>query len=330
MFSENQACSYSDSMERNKYLLWLILIFTFFSTIIGIYSLKPNPLGQSNKFSKGKVFGDSIFLLKIEGEIHSGKSTYSSTGADTVLAKLRDIEDKQEIKGIIIEINSPGGTVGASQEIFEELLLLRKSKKIVVSMKDLAASGGYYIASAADFIYAQPGTITGSIGVIAMSPNISGLMEKYNVKMNIYKQGKYKDILSMFKDPSSEERQIIQSMLESTYKRFISDIARGRNMSNEKVEKFAEGRIFSGEDALKKKVVDGIGGRRDAQGKISELLGIEATLPIQEEEESPFDRFFNVLNNKIVMHFSKDIKSVLLEEIYRNPVLLILPTSMRF
>lgn len=316
-------------MERNKYLLWLILIFTVISTVLGLISLKPSPPSSASKLGKGKIFGDSIYLLKIDGEIHSGKSTYSSTGADTVLAKLREIEEKSEIKGILIEINSPGGTVGASQEIFEELLNLKKSKKIVVSMKDLAASGGYYIASAADYIFAEPGTITGSIGVIAMSPNIGGLLEKYNVKMNVYKRGKYKDILSMFKDPSEEERQIIQSMLDSTYRRFIKDIARGRNISASEVEKFAEGRIFSGEDALKQKVVDGIGGRREAHAKISELLGIENNLPILEEEENSFDKFFNVLNNKISGIFYKDVRNILLEELYRTPVLIILPSSLR-
>ncbi len=316
-------------MERNKYLLWFIFLFTGLSVIVGLFSLKPSPTKNYNKFGNVKIFGDSIYLLKIEGEIHSGKSTYTTTGASTVLEKLREIEDKNEIKGIIVEINSPGGTVGASQEIFEELLYLKKSKKIVVSMKDVAASGGYYIASASDFIFAEPGTITGSIGVIAMSANIAGLLEKYNVKVNVYKKGKYKDILSMFKDPSAEEREIIQSLLESTYRRFIKDISRGRNLSEKEVEKFAEGKIFSGEDALKNKVIDGIGGRRDAQAKISELLGIKEILPIVEEEESPFDKFFNIVNNKFLGNVSRDFKSIILEEIYKTPILLIMPNSLR-
>jgi len=316
-------------MERNKYLLWFIFLFTGLSVIIGLFSLKPTPPKNYNKFGNVKIFEDSIYLLKIEGEIHSGKSTYTTTGASTVLEQLREIEDKNEIKGIIVEINSPGGTVGASQEIFEELLYLKKSKKIVVSMKDVAASGGYYIASASDFIFAEPGTVTGSIGVIAMSANIAGLLEKYNVKVNVYKKGKYKDILSMFKDPSVEEREIIQSLLESTYRRFIKDISRGRNIPEKEVEKFAEGKIFSGEDALKNKVIDGIGGRREAQAKISELLGIKETLPIVEEEENPLDKFFNVINNKFLGNVSRDFKSIILEEIYKTPILLIMPNSLR-
>ncbi|MBE8310269.1 S49 family peptidase, partial [Leptospira borgpetersenii] len=119
-------------------------------------------------------------------------STFESTGSESILQKLRDIEQNPNIKGILIEINSPGGTVGASQEVYNELMRLRKTRKIVVSMKDMAASGGYYIASAADKIFALSGTITGSIGVIAMAPNIKGLLDRYGVKMRTYKEGKYK------------------------------------------------------------------------------------------------------------------------------------------
>ncbi|HMV78272.1 MAG TPA: signal peptide peptidase SppA, partial [Leptospiraceae bacterium] len=271
-------------MERNKLALLFILIFTVLSTIIGLFNITiQSSAGKSStKLSHSKKIlkeGDaSALLLKIEGEIHSGKSTYSSTGADTVLARLREIEDRQDIKGILIEVNSPGGTVAASQEIYEELMLLRKTKKIVVSMKDLAASGGYYIAAAADYIFAESGTITGSIGVITMTPDISGLLDKYNVKMNVYKQGKYKDILSMYKAPSEEEEEIIQNMLKDTYTRFISDVSRGRNIPKADVEKSAEGKIFSGEAALKNHLVDAIGGRREARAKLSELAGSDGLL----------------------------------------------------
>ena len=207
-------------MERNKVTLLFILLALIASVFVGIFTIVSQPnshsRSQKQKFSKDGLVG--AVVIKIEGEIHSGKSTYSSTGSDTILSKLREIESKPEIKGILLEINSPGGTVGASQEIFEELMYLRKDKKIVVSMKDLAASGGYYIAAAADYIYAQHGTITGSIGVITMSPNLSGLLEKANIKMNVYKAGKYKDILSMFREHTKEEELIIDSLLDDTYK----------------------------------------------------------------------------------------------------------------
>ncbi|MCE9501852.1 MAG: signal peptide peptidase SppA, partial [Leptospira sp.] len=252
-------------MDKNKAILAISLILTIISTILGIVNIR----------------------IRVEGEIHSGRSTYQSTGADTVLAKLRDIGDKPEIKGILLEINSPGGTVAASQEIYQELMHLRKTKKIVVTMKDVAASGGYYIASAADYIFAEHGTLTGSIGVIAISPNIKGLLEKYGVKVRTYKEGKYKDILSMFRDSSAEEDALIQKTLGDTYRRFIEDIAKGRNKTVASIEELAQGKIYSGEDAFRNKLVDDLGGRRESVKKLSELCQYEGEIPIFEEEESP-------------------------------------------
>ncbi|HRG48455.1 MAG TPA: signal peptide peptidase SppA, partial [Leptospiraceae bacterium] len=253
-------------MNTNRTILLFILIFTFTSTILGMMHIAIQSKSKITKTGNMNVFKntlESAVLVKVEGEIHSGKSTYQSTGADTVLDKLREIEDNNDIKGVLIEINSPGGTVGASQEIFEQLMYLRekKNKKVVVSMKDLAASGGYYIASAADYIYTEAGTITGSIGVITVSPNISGLLKKYSIEMRVYKAGKYKDILSMFKDSTEEEVAIIEGLLSDTYNRFIADVARGRKKKVSTIEKLAEGKIYSGEAAVKNKLADEIGGR---------------------------------------------------------------------
>ena len=271
---------------------------------------------------------ESAILLKVEGEIHSGKSTYQSTGADTVLSKLREIEDNTDIKGVLIEINSPGGTVGASQEIFEQLMYLKekKNKKIVVSMKDLAASGGYYIASAADYIYTEAGTITGSIGVITVSPNISGLLKKYSVEMRVYKAGKYKDILSMFKESTEEEVAIIEGLLSDTYNRFIADVARGRKKKVSTIEKLAEGRIYSGEAAVKNKLADEIGGRREALSKLSELCGVTG-LNLLEDEESPFDRFFNIMGTKLASLSGFSSQNGLSLKQLKSPILLIMPSS---
>ena len=271
---------------------------------------------------------ESAILLKVEGEIHSGKSTYQSTGADTVLYKLREIEDNNDIKGVLIEINSPGGTVGASQEIFEQLMYLKekKNKKIVVSMKDLAASGGYYIASAADYIYTEAGTITGSIGVITVSPNISGLLKKYSVEMRVYKAGKYKDILSMFKDSTEEEVAIIEGLLSDTYNRFVADVARGRKKKVSTIEKLAEGRIYSGEAAVKNKLADEIGGRREALSKLSELCGV-TSLNLLEDEESPFDRFFNIMGTKLSSLSGFSSQNGLSLKQLKSPILLIMPSS---
>ncbi len=319
-------------MNTNRTILLFILIFTFVSTILAMVHIAIQAKSKIAKTGSVNIFRnplESAALIKVEGEIHSGKSTYQSTGADTVLAKLRDIEDNNEIKGVLIEINSPGGTVGASQEIFEQIMYLRekKNKKVVVSMKDLAASGGYYIASAADYIFTEAGTITGSIGVITVSPNISGLLKKYSVEMRVYKAGKYKDILSMFKDSTEEEVEIIEGLLSDTYNRFIADIARGRKKKVSLIEKLAEGKIYSGEAAVKNKLVDEIGGRREAMSKLSELCGV-TNLNLLEDEESPFDRLFNIMGTKLSIMSGLGQQHPFSIKQLKSPILLMMPSAL--
>jgi len=314
-------------MNTNRTILLFVLIFTLASTILSMVHIAIQAKSKITKTGNVNVFKnslDSAILLKVEGEIHSGKSTYQSTGADTILAKLREIEDNNEIKGVLIEVNSPGGTVGASQEIFEQLMYLRekKNKKVVVSMKDLAASGGYYIASAADYIYTEAGTITGSIGVITVSPNISGLLKKHSIEMRVYKAGKYKDILSMFKDSTEEEDSIIEGLLSDTYNRFIADVARGRKKKVSLIEKLAEGKIYSGEAAVKNKLVDEIGGRREALSKLSELCGV-SNLQLLEDDESPFDRFFNIMGSKLSL--AVGFGNTFSIRQLKSPILLLMP-----
>ncbi|EPG81919.1 signal peptide peptidase SppA, 36K type [Leptospira santarosai serovar Shermani str. 1342KT] len=286
------------------------------SVLIGLVNISLS--ATTSKYSR--VTGGTFFrtapigaaLIKVEGEIHSGHSTFESTGSESILQKLRDIEQNPNIKGILIEINSPGGTVGASQEVYNELMRLRKTRKIVVSMKDMAASGGYYIASSADKIFALSGTITGSIGVIAMAPNIKGLLDRYGVKMRTYKEGKYKDSLSLFRDSTPEEDEMIQKMLSDTYNEFIQDVAKGR--------------IYSGQDAFRNKLVDEIGGRKEALEELSRLCQYDGEIPLYEEEESPFDRLFMMLGSKMN---SFSTERIFFREFKNSPVLVILPQAIR-
>ncbi|MCG9873333.1 MAG: signal peptide peptidase SppA [Leptospiraceae bacterium] len=320
-------------MERNKLLLFLTFFFAISASFIGIINI--GLYSTSNKYSASS--GSSFFqaaqvsavLVRIEGEIHSGRSTYSSVGSETILTKLREIEKMPNVKGILIEINSPGGTVAASQEIYNELMHLRKTKKIVVSMKDLAASGGYYIASAADSIFAESGTITGSIGVIAMSPNIKGLMDRYGVEMRTFKAGKYKDSLSPFRDSTDEEIVLINKMLKDTYTRFIEDIAKGRNRTVASIEELAEGKIYSGDDAFRNKLVDDIGGRREALVKLSELCQYEGEIPLLEEKEDPFDRILSSISGKAMGVGLLDSSSSNFWQNNYSRVLVILPSAVK-
>lgn len=148
--------------------------------------------------------------------------------------------------------------------------------------------------------------------------------------MRVYKEGKYKDILSMFKKATPEEENIIHSLLSDTYTRFISDIAEGRNMKVSIIEKLAEGRIYSGTAAKKAKLVDEIGGRREAMAKLSELTGSSGTLELMEEEENPFDRFFGILGSKMNTFFGgMDERSIISHKLTSSPVLIMLPSAIR-
>ncbi|AVV51800.1 Signal peptide peptidase SppA, 36K type [Leptospira santarosai] len=317
-------------VERNRLALAITFVLTTLSVLIGLVNISLS--ATTSKYSR--VTGGTFFrtapigaaLIKVEGEIHSGHSTFESTGSESILQKLRDIEQNPNIKGILIEINSPGGTVGASQEVYNELMRLRKTRKIVVSMKDMAASGGYYIASSADKIFALSGTITGSIGVIAMAPNIKGLLDRYGVKMRTYKEGKYKDSLSLFRDSTPEEDEMIQKMLSDTYNEFIQDVAKGRNQTVKSVQNLAEGRIYSGQDAFRNKLVDEIGGRKEALEELSRLCQYDGEIPLYEEEESPFDRLFMMLGSKMN---SFSTERIFFREFKNSPVLVILPQAIR-
>ncbi len=175
----------------------------------------------------------------------------------------------------MLRIDSPGGAVAPSQEIYEEVRKAAVKKKIVVSMGSVAASGGYYIASAATRILANPGTLTGSIGVIMEIPNFSGLMNKVGVTTEVIKSGKHKDIASVFRGIGKEEREILQSALDNVHEQFISAVSEGRKMLIDDVRKLADGRVFTGEQALKVGLVDELGNLEDAVKASAKLSGIK-------------------------------------------------------
>ncbi len=212
--------------------------------------------------SKGK-----IAVIEIEGIIAQSRSTIDT---------LYEYKNNPNIKAIILRIDSPGGGVGPSQEIYSELMKLKGSKLMVASMGSVAASGGYYIACAADTIFANPGTITGSIGVIIEFANMKDLLEKIGLKSVVIKSGKYKDILSPTRELKTDEKALIQSVIDSIHGQFIAAVARGRNLPKEKVSAIADGRIFSGEQAQESALVDELGTLKDAIAFAAEKTGLNA------------------------------------------------------
>jgi protease-4 len=200
---------------------------------------------------------------------------------EEVIDSIRRFAKADQIRAVILRIESPGGAVTPSQEIYRELLRLREKKPLIASLGEVAASGGYYIASACNTIVANPGTITGSIGVIMGTMyNVQGLLEKLGVKGTVVKAGAYKDIGSPIRDMTSEERQILKSMLDDVHKQFIAAVAEGRKMDEAVVQTLADGRIYSGEQAQRLGLVDQLGNFQDAITLAAEQAGISGEPPL--------------------------------------------------
>jgi protease IV len=210
-----------------------------------------------------------------------------------VLENLKTVEER-EFPALLLRIDSPGGTVGDSQEIYEALKRLREKVKIVASYGNISASGGVYIGMGAQHIMSNPGTITGSIGVILRGNNIERLLEKVGVSFKVIKSGPYKDILSFDRELTDPEQKILQELIDISYSQFVRTVAESRNLSEETVRTFADGRIFTGQQALALGVVDRLGTEEDARRWACELVGLdpEKTKTFNfEEKKSLVNRF---------------------------------------
>jgi len=210
--------------------------------------------------------GERVALVRVEGVILESSD---------VIEELKEYSNSPWVRAIVLRIESPGGGVAPAQEIYEEIKKIKEKKKVVVSMGSVAASGGYYISSPAHKIVANPGTLTGSIGVIMEIPNFEGLMKKIGVKTEVIKSGRHKDIVSIFKSMTPEERKIIQDVLDDVHSQFIKAVAEGRNIKVEEVRRLADGRIFTGKKAKDLGLVDELGNLEDAIRLAGEISGIK-------------------------------------------------------
>jgi protease-4 len=211
---------------------------------------------------------DRIALIRVEGVILDAQQT---------VGDLKKFGESPSVKAIVLRIDSPGGGVVPSQEIHDAVLRVRnkQNKAVVASMGTVAASGGYYIAAATDRIMANPGTLTGSIGVIMELANLEGLLKKIGVENVVVKSGRHKDIGSPFRKMSDEDRRILQSVMDDVHTQFIEAVAEGRSLDVSDVRPLADGRIFTGRQAKEIKLVDELGDLDDAIRLAADLGGIE-------------------------------------------------------
>jgi len=217
-------------------------------------------------FQKNIPLGSRLALIRIEGPIIDSKEAVD---------ELKEYTKDNSIKAIVLRVDSPGGAVGPSQEIYSEVKKTIAKKKVVVSMGSVAASGGYYISAPATKIIANPGTLTGSIGVIMEIPNIEGLMNKIGIKTEVIKSGRHKDLASAFRTMGKEEREILQGVMDNVHEQFIKAVAEGRKIKIEELRKIADGRIFTGEQAKTYGLVDELGTLEDAIKTAATLAGMK-------------------------------------------------------
>jgi protease-4 len=249
-----------------KVLLVILILFLLFVISSLLFML----------LQKNIPIGDRVALIRIEGVIVDSKET---------IDEIREYVKDSSIKAIVMRIDSPGGAVAPAQEIYEEVKKAASKKKVLVSMGSVAASGGYYIASPATRIIANPGTLTGSIGVIMEIPNVEGLMNKLGIKTEVVKSGRHKDIASIFRGIKKEEREILQEVMDNVHEQFIKAVAEGRRMHIDDVRKIADGRVYTGEQALKLGLVDELGNLEDAIQAAAKLSGIKGEPVVVSKKE---------------------------------------------
>lgn len=268
--------------RRHPYLFFILI----FSTIVAAAAIGMTVLFALSARSSDFEFGEKVGVIEINGVISEAKTTINH---------LKRFREDESIKAIVVRIDSPGGAVGPSQEIYREIRKTSGTKKVVASMGTIAASGGYYIAAGTDGIVANPGTITGSIGVIMGFTNYEKLLEKIGLFPIVIKSGEYKDMGSPVRAMKDTEQKILHDFAEKIHKQFIMDIVEGRKMEKAEVESLADGRIFTGEESKELGLVDRLGNVEDAIEWAGRMGGIEGKISTvyAKDKKYPFLKYLS-------------------------------------
>ncbi len=260
------------------------------------------------KNPKTSVSDNKIAIIYATGEINTGKGSYNTIGSETTVEAIREASEDENVKAIVLRVNSPGGSALASEIIWREINLAKQKKKVVVSMGDYAASGGYYISCNADKIFANNSTLTGSIGVFGIVPNTKNFLnEKLGVYIETVKTHKHSDIANGYRKLSDDELNVIQNSVEDIYETFITHVSEGRGIPVRKVDEIGQGRVWSGADALSIGLIDEIGGLEDAIASAADLSALEdyriITLPKKADMFEEFVENFSAKQNILLADF---------------------------
>ncbi len=262
-------------MRKHPVLLGMMVFTVLFSLfVISIWALSYIASREESWWGDEK-----IAIVDIKGVI---------IDSQPVIEKLIKFRKNEKVKAVVLRIDSPGGAVGPAQEIYAEVKKVQREKKVLVSVGSAAASGGYYIACAADKILANPGSITGSIGVIVESVNVEELLHKLGLRTTVIKSGKHKDIGSPTRRMTAEEKKLLQGVLDSVHEQFIRAVAEGRKIPLEKIRPLADGRIFTGDQARSLGLVDELGNLEDTIAMAAKLVGIKGEPEVIYPEKKRF------------------------------------------
>lgn len=311
-------------------LFFISIVINFLSAFAfkGIETDVTNFMGATDQPFTEEVVKDGselkkIVILDVDGVIQDtgdGGSLLQSTGYNhqDFLKKLNYIQEDDSVKGVIIRVNSPGGGVVESAEIHDKLVDLQKNSKkpVYISMGSMAASGGYYISTAAKRIYASPETLTGSLGVIMEGYNYKGLADKYGVDFVTIKSGKYKDIMSPTREMTAEERQILQRMIDNSYEGFVKVISEGRHMSIDQVKQIADGRVYDGRQAKEINLIDDFGYLEDVIKQMKKQEKLSGAKVVRYSDDLGFGSLFKLQASKLL---SENVEMAGLMKILSKP-----------
>jgi len=320
-YSSSSGISTVGQIARFLGKLWVIVTAVLGSllivSIIGIgvairHGVSPDMISPppTQKVIK-KAGAAKIAVVHLDGIIgeddqHGIGAAGSSVSSTRVNHLLDQIADDVDVKAVVLRINSPGGAVVASDEIYRRVEALQKKKIVIANMGDVAASGGYYIAVGANKIVANPATITGSIGVIAQFPKLSGLYTKLGVEMRTFKSGQFKDIGSESRDLTNEEKQILNGIITASYDQFVTTVSKGRHMDEQKVRQLADGRIYVGTQAKELGLVDELGDIETAYAMAKDLAHLDNPSIVEYSDHSFFDSLLNSKAGSITLGASLD------------------------
>lgn len=277
-------------MNKRPFLLASMLIggiFLFFILVVF----------TAGYFRTGTLISTStnqVGVLEITGMIANDR---------LVVSQIDAFRENDSVKAVVLRVNSPGGAVAPSQEIYAELLRLAQEKPLIVSFGTVAASGGYYIAMAGERIFANPGTITGSIGVVMSFPDYQELMGKVGIKTVVIKSGSFKDVGSAMRDMTDAERQLLSDMLFDVHSQFVEVVSKGRNLAMDDLLPYVDGRIFTGRQALEIGLVDEMGGFNDAVAYAADRAGLKGRPNLvfpPPERKNLLQRYLNIIVERYI------------------------------